>query len=132
MDNFNINNLFNLNIANKNTLDVNTIHQPIQTFNIQTIIKNKEKKRKELLEIYVKYYDNCLKKIEYANHLNKTDLLYSVDAFIPELIEYKSQNCIEYIIKKLKENYFDVCIVDKKTIFITWLYLEINTNTNTN
>jgi hypothetical protein len=128
MNKFNINELFNVNIDQDNkVLDVKSIYQPVRSFNIKMILDNKNRKRKTLLDIYIKLYNICVKKIEIANSLNKSDLLYTVDAFMPNVPEYNSLDCINYIKTKLTEAYFDVCIVDRKTLFITWIYLEINT-----
>ena len=128
MNKFNINELFNVNINQDNkVLDVKSIYQPVRSFNIKMILDNKNRKRKTLLDIYIKSYNICVKKIEIANSLDKSDLLYTVDAFMPSVPEYNSLDCINYIKTKLTEAYFDVCIVDRKTLFITWIYLEINT-----
>jgi hypothetical protein len=128
MNKFNINHLFNSNIGeSKHVLDVKTIYQPEPTFNINIIIKKKDKLRKQLLEIYIASYNLCIKKIEVAASLNKTDLLYTVDGFNLNHPDYKSLECIKYIKDKLKDDCFDAYIVDNKTLFITWVYLEINT-----
>jgi hypothetical protein len=127
MDKINIENLFHCKThINTKILDVRAITNNQKIFNTDTLIETREKKRKTLLNYYLKFYDICLKKIEIANNLNKTDLLYTVTEFIPNCPEYKPIDCIEYIKEKLENNFFDTYIVGNKTLFITWLYLEAN------
>ena len=130
MNKINIENLFNCRTNNRSkNLDVKAITQCQKPFDIDTLIETREKKRKTLLNYYIKFYDMCLKKIEIANNLGKTDLLYTVKEFIPNCHEYKPSNCIEYIKNKLQLDHFNICILNSKTLFITWLYIESNKET---
>lgn len=127
MDKINIENLFHCKTHNSsNTLDIKTITQCQRPFDTDILIETREKKRKTLLNYYLKYYDTCLKKIEIANNLGKTDLLFTVTEFIPNCPEYKSKDCLIYIKKKLDQKFFDTYIINNKTLFITWLYIEAN------
>ena len=127
MDKINIENLFHCKTQSSNKiLDVKSIVQNKKSFNIDVLIEVREKKRKELLNNYVKYHEKCLQKIEIANNLGKTDLLYTVDQSIADCPEYKSIDCIEFIKNKLEKELFDTYVVNNKTLFITWLYLEAN------
>lgn len=132
MDKLNIENLFHCKTRSQSakTLDIEAITQKKKSFDIDVLIETREKKRENLLNCYVKFYENCLRKIEIANNLGKTDLLYSVSEFVPNCPEYKAEDCIEYIKKKLEKKLFDTCIVENKTLFITWIYLEINKEKN--
>lgn len=136
MDKINIENLFHCKtklVSNSsNILDVNSIVHNNKSFNINDLIETREKKRILLLNNYIKYYDKCLKKIEIANNLDKTDLLYSVDEYILDCPEYKSIDCIKYIKNKLEQDFFDTYIINNNTLFITWLYLEVNREKNIN
>lgn len=127
MDNINIESLFHCKTRNSSrTLDVKAITQSHRPFDTDILIETREKKRKTLLNYYVKFHDTCLKKIEIANNLGKTDLLYTITESIPNCIEYKPKECIEYIKNKLDQDFFDTYVVDDKTLFITWLYIEAN------
>lgn len=127
MDKINIESLFHCKTHNSSrTLDIKTITKSQKPFNTDTLIETRERKRRTLLNFYLKFYDTCLKKIEVANNLGKTDLLYTVTEFIPNCHEYKSIDCIEYIKKKLDKEFFDTYIIGNKTLFITWLYIEAN------
>jgi len=131
MDKINIENLFNCKTHNnrKRILDVEVITQCQKPFDIDTLIETRERKRKILLNYYISFYDSCLQKIEIANKLGKTDLLFTVKDFIPNCPEFKARNCLEYIKKKLQNDYFNIFILNNKTLFITWLYLEANRDT---
>ena len=128
MERINIESLFNCKTHNNSskTLDIKSISQPKKSFDIENLIETRERKRKRLLNYYLKFHENCLKKIEIANNLAKTDLLYSVTPTIINFPEYNSLECIKYIKNKLDQEYFDTYIVDENTLFITWLYLEVN------
>lgn len=128
MEKINIENLFHCT-THDNTgkaLDVKAITQSQKPFDTDILIETRERKRKILLNCYIKFYDKCLKKIEIANNVGKTDLLYSVSESIPNFPEYKPIDCIGYIRNKLENDSFDTYIVGNKTIFITWLYIEAN------
>jgi hypothetical protein len=128
MDKINIENLSNYKTQNNpnRTLDVKTVIQSNKTFNITSLLLVREKKRKQLLEYYNSFHRQCLRKIEAVNKLGKTDLLYTVDIQVPNCPEYKPLDCIEFIKKKLEQDSFDTCVVNNNTLFITWLYLEVN------
>ena len=130
MEKLNIESLFSCKTKNHKstfkTLDVKTISQIKKDFDTNTLIESREKKRLKLLDHYVKAYDNCLKKIEIANKMGKSDLLYSVTDKILSCPEYDSINSIDYIKRKLDSEYFDTYVVSNNTLFITWLYIELN------
>jgi hypothetical protein len=128
MEKINIESLFHCKTHSneRKTLDVKAITQSQKPFDTDILIETKEKRRKNLLNNYIKFYDLCLKKIEIANNLGKTDLLYAVAEFIPNCPDYKSADCIAYIKGKLERDSFDTYIIGNKTLFITWVYLEAN------
>ena len=127
MERINIENLFDCKTnSDSHLLDIKVITQGEKPFNIDTLIETRERRRKILLDHYVKFYNSCLKKIEIANKLGRTDLLFSINDFIPNCPEFKPRNCLEYIREKLQTEYFNICILNDRTLFITWLYLEAN------
>lgn len=127
MEKINIESLFQCRTHHSsNTLDVRSITHSRRPFDIDVLIETRERKRQKLLGYYTRNYDACLKKIEVANTLGKTDLLYSVRDYILNCPEYRAIDCVEYIREKLHAHHFNTYRVDDKTIFITWLYLETN------
>jgi hypothetical protein len=129
MDKLNVQNLFNCQTGNNKILDVKSIiDKSDNSFDIKKLIESREVKRKKLVDIYRKLYTNCIKKIDVANTIHKTDLLYTIPLSIPDLPEYDSKECLKYIDNQLKMLYFDTYLVNPITIFITWLYIEVNIN----
>lgn len=111
-------------------LDVNTITRNQKVFDVNVLIETRVRRREKLLGYYEKSFEICVKKIEVANHLGKTDLLFIVREFVPNCPSYRSRNCVEYIRDRLQQKCFNIHVVDSKTLFITWLYLEVNTLEN--
>lgn len=101
-------------------------------FNVGKLIKIRKQKRKKLLENYVKLYNNCLTNIETVNDVDKTDLYFNVPNKIVGCPEYNSNDCIEYIENKLREQFIDTIKINDNTIFVSWLYLELNMEQNKN
>jgi uncharacterized protein YfcZ (UPF0381/DUF406 family) len=129
MEKLNIQNLFNCQTGNNKTLDVKSIiDKSDNSFNIKKLVESREQRRKKLVDIYRRTYVNCIKKIDVANSINKTDLLYTIAPLIADLPDYDPRECLKYIDDQLKCLYFDTYIVNATTIFITWLYIEVNIN----
>lgn len=131
MNKINIENIYRcktLSSNSNNPIDVRTIAKQTasKSFQINHLIEKCENKRKTILKHYIDMYEKCIKKIDIANNLNKTDLLYTVKQYIPECPGYRSIDCVEYIRNKLHDNFLDTCRIDDCTIFITWLYIEVN------
>jgi len=113
----------NEHITNK-VLNVNTICEKKKK-NID-IIEQNNKIRQKLVDIYVSELNKCKKRIYDLNSRRKHDLTYSVPNIILSLPEYKSTDCVDYIYNKLYEEGYDLDIINKTDIFITWYYYEIN------
>lgn len=128
MEKLNIQNLFDCPTGNK-SFDVKSLaNNSDNDFNIKKLVRTREQQRCKLIDLYRSLYKDCIKKIDSANSLNKTDLLYNVKPFIHSLPNYDPKECLKYINKQLKNQYFDTYIVDSTTLFITWLYIEVNIN----
>ncbi|AYV75790.1 MAG: hypothetical protein Terrestrivirus3_59 [Terrestrivirus sp.] len=133
MEKLNIQNLFNCQTGNNRTLDVKSIiDKTDDSFDIKKLVESREQRRKKLVDIYRRTYVNCIKKIDVANSINKTDLLYTIAPLIADLPDYDPRECLKYIDDQLKGLYFDTYIVNATTIFITWLYIEVNINNISN
>lgn len=130
MDKLSLESLFKCTTNNNttNVLDVRTITRNQKPFDVNVLLETRQKKREKLLIIYQKTYELCIKNIELANNLGKTDLIFTIRDFVSSCPEYKSINCINYIRDRLQKKLFNIYVVDNKTIFITWLYLEVNTD----
>ncbi len=112
---FDINSLLSIN---------NNIEDSIRNFNADYLIKSNRDKREKLLKIYHRYYANCIEKIKLFHNGGKMDLIYEVPEYITDNPDYLSKYCLDFIEIKLKQNYIDTFRIDKKTIFITWKYIE--------
>ena len=124
------NNKSNFHDSKSGNFDVVSISKQFddRLFNVNNLIEARETKRRQVLSRYSEMYNLCLQKIEVANNLKKTDLLYAVKDSVPDCPEYNPSDCIDYIKTKLEDIYMDTYKIDNKTIFITWLYIEANKN----
>ena len=102
----------------------NNLEDSIRGFNADYLIKSNKEKREKLLNIYLRYYANCIDKIKLFHNGGKLDLIYEVPEKLTENQDYISKYCLDFIDFKLKQNYLDTYRIDKKTIFITWKYIE--------
>lgn len=131
MDKININNLFKgaeIKPFNVHTLcDVrNKKEKEKVELNIDRLINIRDERENKVLEHYTKIYESCLKKINAANELLKTSLMFSVPESIFAVPNYDTVNCIEFIETKLKNEKFDTLVINDTTIYISWLNLGKN------
>ncbi len=125
------NNKSNIDIKSLMTI-TNSYYDHTINFTADQIIKLNKEKREKILEVYNKYYYKCIEKIKLLNNQGKIDLIYEVPEIIPECPDYIAKFCIEYMCKKLKENYFDTYMMNPTTLFVTWKYIEANKEKNKN
>lgn len=127
MEKLSIQSLFHCKTGNSQVLDVNSIiGKKDESFDIKRIIAAKEERRKRLCNTYEKLYEKCVNKIDIANSLGKTDLLYYVPVKIKDVPEYNPKDCLIHIDKRIKSLYMDSHMVNNAIIFITWFYIEAN------
>lgn len=131
MDQISISNLFPSSSDFK-PLDVyslyNTKEQRIQNqlnFNIERLVKLREERKNKIFVQYDKIFNACLNKINRANNLHKTEVLFDIPEGIYGHNDYNPLQCIEYIDKKLKDMCLDTLIL-KQSIYISWLNLSDN------
>lgn len=103
-----------------------------EKFNVQNLIQTRNDRRQKLLDFYVKIYKICLEKINRANSINKTDIVFEVPDLIFECADYSSAGCLEFIENKLRGLYIDTYKLSRNAVFISWLYIEINMKTKSN
>lgn len=113
-----VNNLYNTN-ENKIKNKVN--------FNIDKLIRLREDRKKKIFVQYEKIFNICLNKINMANNLNKTEVVYDVPEAIYGHYDYNIIDCIAYLNEKLENMKFDTLIFGK-TIYVSWLNLSDNIN----
>lgn len=131
MDKISISNLFPTS-SDFRPLDVyslyNTKEQRIQNqlnFNIDRLVKLREEKKNKIFIQYDKIFNMCLKKINRANDLYKTEVIFDIPEGIYGQNDYNPLQCIEYINKKLHDMCLDTLILNK-SIYISWLNLGEN------
>uniref|UniRef100_A0A6C0EBI7 Uncharacterized protein n=1 Tax=viral metagenome TaxID=1070528 RepID=A0A6C0EBI7_9ZZZZ len=83
-------------------------------------------KRKKIRELHVKYFNICCKKIESADSVGMTDIIFKLPKMIEEINDFDFKDCIEYISKNLKRQKLDTYIINKRTLFVSWKYIELN------
>lgn len=94
-------------------------------FNIDRLVKLREERKSKILIQYEKVFNICLNKINLANNLNKTEIVYDVPEAIYGHFDYNINDCVEYIDNKLKNMDFDTLQLNK-SIYISWLNLGDN------
>jgi hypothetical protein len=129
MDKFNIQSITGKKMGNFDNLTVESLARTRpEENNVESIIEIREKRREKLAVALSHQYDICSQKIFFANHLGRTDLLFSVPEADPDLPTYNSLACLVYVEKRLRDLCYDTYIINKNTIFITWVYIEVNMN----
>ena len=71
-------------------------------------------------------YNKCCWKIKDADDDGLTDIIFNLRDVILEHSSYKHREAIEYISKNLREQKLDTYIINDKTLFVTWKYIELN------
>ena len=74
-------------------------------------------------------YQICWEKIKIANINEKNDIIYKIPLFIADCIDYNPLSCLEYIELELRKLSFDTLKLNNCSIFISWIYLEVNLHT---
>jgi len=137
MEKININNLFSSkeNVSNgtnnsSKPLDIYSLFHrdvnKIYNFSVEKLINVRENREKEVLKEYRKKYKHCLDRIEEINNLDKYDTVYTIPMVIYDCTDYKPEDCIKYIEKKLKKYYIDTLVLSHKSIFISWNNIKKN------
>jgi hypothetical protein len=119
---------------NRNTgkIDVNMIStgksiniDPSKDFNSHNLLGNIYERRKKKRNWLVDMYNLCCNKIKDADDAGLTDITFTLPEIILENSSYRHQEALEYISKNLRDQRMDTLILDKKSIFITWKFLEL-------
>ena len=111
-------------------LDIETLfkknpkHDKDFIFDPYVLLNNVKKKRQKLIECYFGVFKSCCTTILSADKYGITDIIFEVPFNIPECLDYKSEDCLESIKKKLNNNGISCLKLNKSRIFITWNNLE--------
>ena len=126
---------------NRNTgkIDVNMISNgksinidPSKDFNSHNLLNSIYEKRKKKRNWLVDMYNLCSNKIKDADDAGLTDITFILPEIILENSSYRHQEAIDYISKNLRDQQIDTLVLDKKSIFITWKYLELRLESDLN
>jgi len=91
------------------------------TISVQDIQKDHEEKTRQRLEIYKKLLDRCFKYIKNCADQEQTRCFFRVPQIMWGLPIYKMQQCMEFMMMKLKEKGFKCSQIQKtNTIYISW------------
>jgi hypothetical protein len=118
--------LNNLILMNKK-INETTKNEYTSKFNFKNLINEKKKKIDIANEYYNKYYELCLRKIEYANKLNYEYITFQVPTNIIECSTYDYNKCKEFICENIKKKSLDIYMLNNDIIYISWNNL-INKN----
>lgn len=132
MDKINIENLF-ANGENdfyiSGSLDVFTLFSKEEknkeyNFNSNVLLDCVRKRRQKMKEYCDNAYKLCCERIESANKSGLTDIIFEIAECVPDCLNYKPRECLEYIEKKLKAQKISTYTMSDTQIFITWINLE--------
>jgi hypothetical protein len=135
MDKININLLTSKNNTNINNniaeLSINTMTSKKKTkenyiTQIDHIITERKNRRIRLLTEYDKLFDMCFQRILIADKMNITEICFDIPNHILGCNEYILSECIDFLENKLRSLDFDTLRITKNSLFISWLFIELN------
>lgn len=88
--------------------------------------RKKDNKRNQ--ETFDSILNKCCVVIKKANNLGENMCIYEIPTFILGKPTYDLNNCVRYIIKKLKKNDFNIMLVSNNIILITWVFSQYKNN----
>jgi hypothetical protein len=124
MDKINIENIFDIHTEQPITVD--NVYERRKSkknktvLNIDKIKKNIELKKNMAKSEYKKKFKICVNKINMANDIGKTNIIYVVNNDVFLVSNFKCIDCIKYINNKLIKNKFKTCILSDNSILISW------------
>ena len=87
---------------------------------LREMIRHKKNKYKYYERMYEEGWDYICK----VNKLGETDAIIDVVDIVQQCPDYNSQECIEYVAKKLKNQCLETYAMSNTSIFVTWFNLE--------
>jgi len=114
-----------LNLSSlENTINYDKITN--NDFSSSILIDKRQKRREEKLKYYIKMLNYCQNTIIHMDENMKTDLIFTIEETIPECKEFDALECLKFISLKLRQEKFDTIIITPTKLFITWKYIELN------
>jgi hypothetical protein len=138
MDKINTDTLFPSNKKNE-LLSVDSLFAPLNelktstntkmskiSLSIDPLIQTQDDIDAKIKQTYRDVYSNCFEKIVQSNSLKNLDLIFEIPKILNNNLIYDYDECSEYIINKLRQNYIDVCRISYNKLFITWINIRNN------
>ena len=134
LEKLNIQNLFTIGEDTKpyidGKLDINTLfcdnmkNNKDYKFNSSVLLNGVKKRRQKMKEYCSETFKTCCDTIVSANNSGLTDIIYEIPETVPDCLDYKPNECLNFIEQKLKEQKIGTLTLSKTKIFITWNNLE--------
>jgi hypothetical protein len=109
-------------ISNDSKINV----EPDRDFDSAKLLNSINDRRKKKRNWLVEMYNQCCAKIKDADDTGLTDIIFTLPEIIVENSSYKHIEAIEYVSKNLRDQKIDTYIIDNRSLFVTWKYLELN------
>ena len=106
--------------------------EPDRDFDSVKLLNNINERRRKKRNWLVDMYNQCCMKIKDADDAGLTDIIFTLPEIIVENSSYKHIEALEYVSKNLRNQKLDTYIIDKRNLFVTWKYIELNLNININ
>ena len=100
--------------------------EPDRDFDSVKLLNSINDRRKKKRNWFVEMYNQCCAKIKDADDTGLTDIIFTLPEIIVENSSYKHIEAIEYVSKNLRDQKIDTYIIDNRSLFVTWKYLELN------
>jgi len=105
--------------------------EPDRDFDSTKLLNSINDRRKKKRNWLVDMYNQCCAKIKDADDSGLTDIIFTLPEIIVENSSYKHIEAIEYVSKNLRDQKIDTYIIDNRSLFVTWKYLELNLTNDT-
>jgi len=105
--------------------------EPDRDFDSTKLLNSINDRRKKKRNWLVDMYNQCCAKIKDADDSGLTDIIFTLPEIIVENSSYKHIEAIEYVSKNLRDQKIDTYIIDNRSLFVTWKYLELNLTNET-
>jgi hypothetical protein len=125
MQNIDINTIFGINTSGnkENPLSIKTMTDNIQKnfINSKSLSRIHNEKKKNNIKLYYKIYKQCLDQIKIANESFKYDIFFIIPDKINGVEKINKEECIDFLIKKIRKNNIDTLKITNDVLFITWI-----------
>ncbi len=134
MDKININLLTSKNNSNNECkvgeLSINTMTskktKESYIIQIDNLLTERKNRRKRLLTEYDKLFETCFQRILTADKMNITEICFDIPTHILGCNEYIVSECMQFLENKLRSLDIDTLRITNNSLFISWLFIELN------